>query len=328
MDGVEFTYRLPSMVVVQRDPIPPLDLEVDGWQVVVHEPGHEPGLSHPGEWNVSFENPRRRYGDMLRIDLLLPPSLDQYPRRTSAMLPQLDAVAQTCAKQLATLLPVEAGQFWIGHQPSPLPWFRMAVRMSMVRDDGLATYLGSETVEPTVDKRWWLTTEAWTRIGEQLRTQTEPPLPRVLLYEALAFQFGGNMRLSVLSCAMACEIALKTYIREVHGAREPLNAYIVDRDRDLSILDYLNDVLKLATGKEAKVLLEQDVGGQKMGYLQLRRLFEARNRVVHRGRAYYVSDSGKTEVALTDEVMGVFITSARLLLDWLDNLRRIASASS
>lgn len=195
----------------------------------------------------------------------------------------------------------------------------------MLTDDGAATYLGSETVEPTVDKRWWLTTQAWARIGEQLRTQTEPPLPRVRLHEALGFQFSGNLRLSVLSCAMACEIALKTYIREVHGAREPLYAYIVDRDRDLSVLDYLNDVLKLATGKEAKVLLDQDVNGQKIGYVQLRHLFEARNRVVHRGRASYPSDSRRTEMPVTEEPMSRFITSARLLLDWLDNLRRIAS---
>lgn len=76
------------MVLMQREPLAPLQFEVDGWQVVVHEPAHDPSLSHRGEWNVSFENPHHRYGDMLRIELPLPPSLDKDPLRTSALLPE------------------------------------------------------------------------------------------------------------------------------------------------------------------------------------------------------------------------------------------------
>jgi hypothetical protein len=107
-----------------------------------------------------------------------------------------------------------------------------------------------------------------------------------------------------------------------------LYAYVVDRDRELSIFDYLDHVLALATGKQAKEVLQGESAGEKIGYAQLRRLFEARNRVVHQGRAYYPSASGKTEQPVTDEVLDSFIASARLLLGWLDALRGEAEQRS
>jgi hypothetical protein len=131
------------MVVMQAAPLPALELDVDGWRVTVHEPGHDPEISHRGEWMAAFENPRHRYGDIVRIDVSLPPSLDQDPLWTSAVLPQLEVVAQNCVQRLATLLPVETGQFWIGHQPSPMPWFRMALRVSILKESGPEAYMGN-----------------------------------------------------------------------------------------------------------------------------------------------------------------------------------------
>src|SRR5262249_26962736 len=144
------------------------------------------------------------------------------------------------------------------------------------------------------NRQYWLTADKWTGIGSALGRDEEAPISRVLLTEGSGFQFSGNTRMCILCLAMACEVAMKNFIREAGGAKDPVYRFLVDKDRELSVFDFLDSVLTSLTGQEAKSVLTEEISGHT-AYFWVRRLFEVRNKVAHEGRAYYLTGDKHTK---------------------------------
>jgi len=312
------TYRLPSIIVLQLAPLPDLTCVIEGRTVTVHEPSLDSQLSVPSLWSAYSASPRYRYGDILNVDVEVAVPTDEQERLSVSrpILLSLEPVLQ----RLLLLIQVVGKQYWLGYQALPLFWLRHPARYTLADDEGQRSGFGSGGLgEPTIDEAFWLTENKWSAIGQFLAQGQDPPLPRILYQEAWGFWSVGNLRSAILSGAVACEAAIKTYIREVHGAREPIYSYIVDRDRELSIFDYLDDVLEMATGHSTKDALKHEVGGGLSAYTLLRQMFEVRNKIAHEGRAY--RRVNRQEIMVDEQMVNWFLTSASGLLSWLENLR-------
>lgn len=231
-------------------------------------------------------------------------------------------------RRLLALVQVVTNQYWIGYSPAPIVWFRRPLRSEVYdpeSDEG--SLHTSRVAEPLIDRKFLLTADRWAEVGRALNAGEEAELTRQLWLEAHAFKANGNLRAALLSCTIACEVAIKTYLYQVHGATEPLYRYVVERDRELSIFDYLDDVLALATGQEPKQVLNPRLGSaaHKTAHHFLKKLFEARNKVAHEGRAYVKSQSGSTITDVNEAMVDKFLEAASGLMSWLANERRLMS---
>jgi hypothetical protein len=119
---------------------------------------------------------------------------------------------------------------------------------------------------------------------------------------------------------MACEVAVKMFVREVGGAKDQLYVYVVDNDRERSIFEYLNDILLLLTGKRTREVIGGTMQGRQITYRHLERLFQARNKVAHEGHAYFPDDNGRG-VTVDENILLDFQLAAALFLDHVERER-------
>jgi hypothetical protein len=325
MPTLRITYRLPSLIVLQRDPLPDLEFAVEDQHFRVKEPLWDDALSGALPWRRTQQLRRYRLADLLVIDALVPEAAVVRPYSVEGATvtedgPAFDAVepiVRNTVQRFLLLPQVETGQAWVGFLHKFSAWHSSPMQYELLDAPG-GPMMPTTISEPDIEERWWLTAEKWQRIGEQLATGEDPPLPRILLAEEFAFQIAGRPRSAVLSLAMACEVALKRFLIEVPGAREPLYRYVVEKDRHLSIFDYLDEVLEQATGKRARDHVRATIKRRRVDHRDLRRLFLARNKVAHEGRAYVPS---KTNSAVDEDTLDSFRAVTEALITWLDELR-------
>jgi hypothetical protein len=138
-----------------------------------------------------------------------------------------------------------------------------------------------------------------------------------LLDDATVAIHAHQMRQAILGLAMACEVALKSFVHEYGGSKDKLYTYVVEKDRELSIFDYLNDVMRCLTGRPIKDVLAAK--GKIDAYRKLENLFKARNKVAHEGRGYLAESNGKNR--LERDINWILVrkieTAARELIEYL-----------
>jgi hypothetical protein len=275
-------YRLPSLAVLQVAPIEPISFQEAGVAFTIWPPDWDERFSARGGW-IGRENPLFRLGDVLRVNVSVPVPTDAAQLDFYA---DIHPIAERVAAKLITWLIVETNQYWLGISPVPFAWAGHPIGWDLY-DDGGAVISNERTEHLHIGEEFWLTDERWRRIGERMAGGQVLPLPRVLLLESHGHRAAGNYRSAVLNCAMACEIGVKSFVTECGALKDPLYPYVVEKDREVSMLEYLGEVMKLLTGDDLKGVLDSSLNGEKIGFTQLRRLFEARNKVAHEGVAYY-----------------------------------------
>ncbi|HLG71547.1 MAG TPA: hypothetical protein VK009_14070 [Chloroflexota bacterium] len=307
---LEATYRLPWRVLLPQGALTPIQLKERPWVITLEEPHWE------GEPVGGSSPPRHANTIKVTADGGAPAGA------ANEAFPVVEPVLRSVLTRLLALLRAERVMPWPQGQSNPFAWTRYPLQYTYFDDFGNVVPEGSGgTGLAAIDPFFWLTDDKWKRIGKALQSHEEPSLPTLLLGEADEFHVNGEIRSTVLACAMACEIAMKTFVRKAGGARDPVFEYIVDKDRELSVFDYLDDLLNLILGVKPKEILKIDMGSLKADYTDLRRLFEARNKVAHEGRAYY-RNSGGNAVDVDDAILGRFVVIARALVSWLEEEAR------
>jgi hypothetical protein len=317
---VEATYRLPSMILVQQEPLPPLTAQIGHLTFTVFGPLAEPQSGLRGPWSGEWDRDRR-YCDTLRVAVAVPePKAADRTAVSQEVWPQLRDPLRQLLRRLLEAIAFVTRQEWIGIMPSPMTWYELPVRWEYFEDGGEAPATSGMTTEPVIDLRRRLTAEKWLEVGRWLLSEDELPLPRLLLLESVGLRRAGNVRSAVLTCAMACEVAAKSFARDIGSRRDPLYTYVVDKDRELSIFDYLNDVLEILTGKKTKDVIRAPFMGREVNFSHLEQLFQARNKVAHEGRAYF--RRGRSSVVVDDSRLTEFQFAASGFLSYLEGERR------
>ena len=153
----------------------------------------------------------------------------------------------------------------------------------------------------------------WKRICEDLASVFEPDLARTFLLDAHDEALSGNTNIAIVCTAIACEIFTKSFISsEAKIRNNKIYDYIIDSVREISVVDLLHVPLKSLIGFSIK---EKHNGLWK----NLDRLFQARNKVVHVGKCYYMSKSGETKTYIDHEKTMLFIESVYELFEIIEN---------
>lgn len=157
---------------------------------------------------------------------------------------------------------------------------------------------------------------AWERICGDLASEFEPDLARTFLLDAQDEALSGNINIAIVCTAIACEIFTKSFISsEAKINNNKIYDYIIDNVREISVVDLLHVPLKSLIGFSIK---EKHNGLWK----NLDRLFQARNKVAHVGKCYYMSKTKRTKTPVDPKRTMLFIESIYELFEIMENSRQ------
>lgn len=130
-----------------------------------------------------------------------------------------------------------------------------------------------------------------------------------LLADAQAAAFQGNLRRSVLELAVACEVFVKQWFF-APGDRSGQVYEALENKRliDVRVLDLLDVGGAAVFGKKFR-------DSHSGAYKDIDHLFRARNKVAHRGEAYFHDEAGKRQI-VDLKMLTKWWTSIEKLVNW------------
>jgi len=202
------------------------------------------------------------------------------------------------------------GQWWTGlnGDPCQLVW-----RSQLLDEAGNVLPIGYPGPHASLIRdaaKIALSGETASRIIGEIMKGADPPLERIFLSDAQFLAFRSewrNLRHALLMAAIACEIAVKRYMRNVASPdQQPLVELALANPRDVSMAaaSLFDKGCKAVSGKS---LREEN----KDLYKRLERLFRDRNQVAHSGGA-----------ELADDALIAHVRTAREAIEWLANQAR------
>ncbi|MCJ7504323.1 MAG: hypothetical protein MUP80_14875 [Acidobacteriia bacterium] len=178
--------------------------------------------------------------------------------------------------------------------------------------------IGDNTVNKSysefVGARHGLSPVPWHRIRSAVRSEAEPPLHVLLILDARKALARYQDRVAVVLCAVAVEVAAKTYLQGSKLDKDILERLEKGLEQDFCN-KYFDLLLRLAGAPSLK---EEDA----TGFRALERLFRVRNKVAHEGIPYFEKDGHGTPVPLDHFEVSDLVATAEKAVDWLEVVPR------
>jgi hypothetical protein len=148
-------------------------------------------------------------------------------------------------------------------------------------------------------------------LQKAIKIQIVPELYEELLSDAQAAIFQGNLRRAVLEMAIACEVAIKqTYFAKSPAAEAAFDYLITERYMEVPLTEFINKLAKKAFGESFNEV------GKGKHFQNIKRLFECRNKVAHKGQAIYLDGDIYREVDI--KILAQWWQSLEELISWLN----------
>jgi hypothetical protein len=185
----------------------------------------------------------------------------------------------------------------------------------MIGDKPKKSFMIQKRLSDQISKREenLITIKLWEHICADLKYEYEPDLARIFLLDAQDEALSGNISMAVVCIAIACEILTDRLISaEAKKIGNPLYDYIINKDTGISVINLLHVPLKSLIGYSVKEKY-RDL------WNDLQKLFEARNKVAHEGKCYYMSTTGKNKNIIDHKKTMHFIERAYELFEILED---------
>jgi len=155
-----------------------------------------------------------------------------------------------------------------------------------------------------------LTIDEDMNLVQSLRVPVETELHEELLADAQTAIFEGNIRRGALEMAIACEVAVKrVFFAKSSTAGEAYEYLESKRKVIVSVPELIDGAAKQAFGESFKF-------AERQKYESIQHLFECRNKIAHRGEAWYRDKRG-TRRELDRETLDTWWKAIEHLLKWL-----------
>ncbi len=151
------------------------------------------------------------------------------------------------------------------------------------------------------------------RLIRALGRRLVPKLHEELLSDAQAAALRGNLRRAVLELAIACEVAVKRkFFGSSSGGRTI--EYLEDkRHFEVPVIELIGKAAEDVFGETFK-------SAHSAAHADIENLYQCRNKVAHRGQLIFRPQTMPVQTA-TPEILGQWLSSARVLFVWLKKLR-------
>lgn len=152
----------------------------------------------------------------------------------------------------------------------------------------------------------------WQQITNDMKTDFNPDVAKTFLLDAQDEAFSMNLNSAIISTAVACEVLTKRYIsEESKRVGNEFYDFVIDKAREVSVVELLDIALKSLVGHSIR---------QENSSLwnDLRKLFQVRNKIVHEGKRYYMSRTGKRKYSVDARKTIHFIDRIYELIEILD----------
>jgi hypothetical protein len=249
-------------------------------------------------------------GDISAADFVHPGSLEFVSATTAAFsaVGEFHDAAVSVLGAFLTWVRTTRRQFWLGlsGEPSPLVW-----RTELRDGDGNRLpvgYPGIVTKGMAGAKEVSLSSEETSEIIDHIERGDAPALHKVFLSDAQYIAKESpwrNLRQAVLMAAIACEVAVKQFLRAAASPeQQELVELVLSNPRDVS--------LAAATlfDKGCKAVVSRSLKEENASlYKRVDKLFQDRNKIAHRGGE-----------GLADDVLAEHVATAREVLEWLSTV--------
>jgi hypothetical protein len=149
-------------------------------------------------------------------------------------------------------------------------------------------------------------------LEQALERPVEPELHEELMADAQTAIFEGNLRRGALEMAIACEVAVKqVFFAKSSIAGEAYEYLESKRKVAVSVPELIDGAAKQAFGESFKTM-------HSLAFESISYLFECRNKIAHRGEAWYRDHNKKgTRHELDRDTLATWWKAVEELLNWL-----------
>jgi len=152
------------------------------------------------------------------------------------------------------------------------------------------------------------------QLESALSNPVEPELHEELLADAQTAIFEGNLRRCALEMAIACEVAVKqAFFARASVAGEAYEFLESSRKVSVSVPELIDGAAKQAFGESFRTV-------NLSAYASIVNLFQCRNKIAHRGEAWYrESNKGNVRHEIDKDTLAKWWKATEDLLKWLED---------
>jgi hypothetical protein len=216
--------------------------------------------------------------------------------------------------ELVHLLRTVARQYWIGlamaNEGSLVQGVRARVESGIAAFSGQGSFVTPFVVSPLDEQSWYF-------LGQLLAMPAFPDIPEAMLCDALLEIRRGDLLQSILSLAVACEVAVTAFLEDTASKNGLSNT---KRDEILNKpfkQKFLVETVSQGATSPQSVLIPKFPANWAATVVELYRL---RNQAAHGGQCMVVDNGIKRPIKLAD--IASYLFSAEALLSWVAAERR------
>jgi hypothetical protein len=214
------------------------------------------------------------------------------------------------------LVHTQGGQYWLGLTGALVKQVWLSILLEHDTGITLPVSIGPPMRGHVFDLDSALTTERHDAIAGDAAQHREPSLPGSLLADAKYLGWiheSEDLREAVLLAAIACEVKIKSVLRNLVDAKSaPLLDIIIDNPSDVSM------PVAALFSRAAKAIAGHSLSDEDGSlYRAVEKLFKVRNHIAHRGG-----------MGVTKEQMREAVAAASKAFQWLESIEALGSISN